>query len=109
MVDIQPTNTAQIIAWINGLTIPAILFFVWKASRWVTKKTEVVDTITNDLTVIKSNHLTHMQDSLEQMQRGQEVHRNEIVAAIQTSQAEVVKAIQASQTAIVQAILTLKN
>ncbi len=108
-MDIQPTITSQIIAWVNGLTIPGIIFFVWRASGWLTKREDAAKaemaSVKQELELHSTNHFPHMQDTLTRI----ELAQGETTRAVLSSQNEITKAIQASQTAIVQAILTQKS
>ena len=104
-MDMQPTLTSQVLAWLNGLAIPTLAIIVWKASWWVSKQKQTISTVLSDINTIKTNHLAHMQESLENIKTGQE----KMAADAERHKGEIVSAIQTSQTAIVQAIIASKR
>jgi hypothetical protein len=109
-MDVQQTSLVpQILAWVNGLTLPGVLAAAAGAARWYTKREDAAKAVVSDalkqLETIRTNDLHHIQGTLDEIKSGQEKgfeaaerHKSEIVAATVTS-----------QTAIVQAILTLKS
>jgi hypothetical protein len=49
---------------LQAVSIPGIVFVVWKASRWFTKMEDQIERLL-------SNHLEHAQDSLDKLNAGQ--------------------------------------
>lgn len=112
-IDSQP-STLQFIAdqigqWLNHLTLPAILFGVWKGSRWVNKKEQetktVVAGVLADIDIIKTNHLHHIQESLDGLKAGQD----ETIKLMNENTKDIVAAINNSKDALVSAFLAAKN
>ena len=105
----QVSWTQQILSWLNGLTLPAIIAAVWGATRWLTKKEDEfkagMTAAKAELETIKSNHLHHMQESLNEIKTAQVDTAKEMAA--QTK--EMVAATNASKDAIVNAILATRQ
>jgi hypothetical protein len=112
-IDSEP-STLQFIAdqvgqWLNHLTLPAIAFGAWKGLRWVQKKEAeakgVVDGLIADVAVIKNNHLSHIQESLDGLKTGQD----ETNKLMNENTKDIVGAINSSKDALVNAFLAAKN
>jgi len=101
--------TTQILGYINGLTLPALLIGAFSAARWLTKKEEAMKSGANELKTqletIRDNHLHHIQVLLDDLKNGQDKTTE---AMVDTKEA-IVSAQNSSKDAIVQAILTLKS
>jgi hypothetical protein len=93
----QLSTIQQILLWINGLTLPTIIIYIVKGTRWFTKKEEGVKSTVlsfqEQLTAIKDNHLHTMQESLKEIQRDQTAGFKELVAATNQSKDAIVNAI----------------
>lgn len=68
--------TQQILAWINGLSLPTLLLGALGLGKWLTKKEEeaktAVATITASVENLKTNHLHHIQETLDGIKTGQD-------------------------------------
>lgn len=105
----QVPLTTQILLWINGLTLPTIIFAAIKGTRWFTKKEEALkqgaEGFKQELALIRDNHLHHIQESLNEMNQGMKTHHE----TEQDNAREIVNAVRQSQDAIVNAILLTKK
>jgi hypothetical protein len=101
--------TTQVLQWLNGLTLPGIVIFVFGASRWLTKKEDelkgMLDGAKGEFELLKTNHLHHLQQSLDEIKGGQD----KLTEAAERHQGNMVLAINSSKDAIVQAILITKQ
>ena len=99
----------QILAWVNGLTLPGIIIAAITASRWVTKKEDgakaIIADVLSKMDTIRSNDLHHVQLSLDRMEAAQ----GKTAEAMTDMKESIVAAQNSSKDAIVQAILTLKS
>jgi hypothetical protein len=105
----QPTITQQVLAWVNGLTLPGIAFTAFMASRWLTKKEDEARAVvaealakveqirTNDLHHIQTT-LTDMKDSAQRHYDSEERHQEDLVAAMNSSKDAIVNAIISTRT-----------
>ena len=116
MIFAEPTTiqsqipwTQQILSWLNGLTLPAIVLAVFGAARWLTKKEDEfkagMTAAKAELEVIKTNHLHHMQESLNEIKQAQ----IDMVKEMGDQTKDIVAATNSSKDAIVNAILTIRK
>lgn len=94
----QSLSTAQqILLWLNGLTLPTIIFGVIKGTRWFTRKEDIVKSTVlsfqEQLTAIKDNHLHTMQESLKEISKDQQAGFKELIQATNSSKDAIVNAI----------------
>ncbi len=87
----------------------AALLFMWRASRWVAKTEDaIIATVNNakrELELLRTNHLHHVQATLDEMNAGNRQHYiNE-----EAHQTELIQAINGSKDAIVNALLAIKK
>ena len=105
----NPSLTSQILAWINGLSLPTLLAGAFGFSRWITKKEQEakasVATVAASVENLKENHLHHIQESLDGIKTGM----GKMADQATENTRDIVTAIRASQDAVVSAILTVRN
>ena len=65
----QTNNFSQIFEWIYGhmslVTYPALIYGVWRASRWVTVTTEIATRAVTQIDAMASDHFPAMRESLK--------------------------------------------
>ena len=100
--------STQFLAWTNTITIPALLLAAWKISRWVANKEQEARTsftgLAGSIENLKSNHLHHIQESLDGIKDGQD----KMAEQMTENTREIVQAINGSKDALVSAFLAAK-
>lgn len=100
--------STQLLAWFNTITIPALLLAAWKISRWIAKEEQEARTsftgLASSIENLKSNHLHHIQESLDGIKQGQDKMAEQMVENTR----EIVQAINGSKDALVSAFLAAK-
>jgi hypothetical protein len=112
-LDTQPSTIEfignQISIWLNGLTLPVIAVAAWKTFSWVKNKEQegkaVIASAFAEIEIIKTNHLPHMQASLDGLKTGQD----ETLKQMNENTKDLVAAINNSKDALVNAFLASKN
>lgn len=100
--------STQLLAWFNALSVPALLLAAWKISRWVANKEQEARTsfsgLAGSIENLKSNHLHHLQMSLDDIKTGQD----RVAVQMAENTTDIVAAVNQSKDAIVQAIISTK-
>ena len=87
------TITTQVLNWVNGLTLPALIGAAWTASRWFSKRENAAKAALEQVENIRTNHLPHLQLSLDEIKESQRDATEAVVAAINASKDAIVQAV----------------
>jgi len=104
-----PPLIEQIFTWINNLSLPALLFGALGLGRWMTKKQQeaqlAVTTVVASVENLKTNHLHHIQGTLNEIKSGQD----KVVEQMGENTRDIIAAQNSSKDAIVNAILATRK